>query len=817
MSRTACSLPPCQKKTESALLDWSGSGSSSRELFNDIHFLPNGRVPKYIPLGPDSEDFNVITEDDFSSNSNKKGNVFVDDFYYDYNFINFHEDLSYDAVDEKDGRREDSKPDAGTETIDPEKDSEGSQPRFLPPLKTVSGSPTLPTIGQNTEDELDDVRDRNTVVDLHNISVASSTTTSFPLKSQGIQTTLWEDGLSPSATGRHFPFPSSAPVPLDNTQGDSLTRTVLKEDTPATVSSTSFPSSVSLTSLSPFGKSISVRGDAAGLPESTQDPGRSSEVPDQGGSPDSGLLDATQEGHGEPNSTGRAVVSGDHNTSPSSGMKDVPMSTVAVPAARMGGTSSPFPHQSFLSVEAITGLSTTQGGRGNSEDPDYIMSSHGSENNQIGTEGPQVHQLYPGGVKSGDESPAMTTSVYQETAAGRGNKVPGSPTSSSLDLPSSTEPSVLEHNVTSPGRFPPTPPTPREEKANEIKAEWDTEFTSSRKDQGLYGNSSTVLGKNSPNGVQWTFTDSDGGLGPHLKTEKQQEGEEASSLAPSATIPPVLGARWEAGNWSECSTTCGLGAIWRTVRCSSGVEEDCSATRKPIPARRCYLRPCSSWHVGNWSKCSRTCGSGVKVRDVSCTDTRDLRPLRPFHCQAVLYKPPAKMPCQTQECLDWYTSSWRECSELCGGGEQERLVTCPEAGRCDEALRPNNTRLCNSHPCTKWTVGSWGQCTATCGGGVQRRQVKCVNVKTGEAEEDSGRCDHELRPEKTQKCSLQNCPHSEPGFVCERDRLSFSFCQTLLFLGRCHLPTVSTQCCETCHQHGHGGPRDRGNERASRR
>ncbi|EMP36044.1 A disintegrin and metalloproteinase with thrombospondin motifs 7 [Chelonia mydas] len=159
----------------------------------------------------------------------------------------------------------------------------------------------------------------------------------------------------------------------------------------------------------------------------------------------------------------------------------------------------------------------------------------------------------------------------------------------------------------------------------------------------------------------------------------------------------------------QCSTTCGLGASWRTVHCSTGKDEDCVAANKPVPARRCYLRPCSSWRIGNWSKCSKNCGGGLKVRDVHCVDTREQRLLRPFHCQAVFYKPPVQTPCQTKPCLDWYTSSWRECSESCGRGEQERLVTCPEFGRCDEMLRPNNTRPCNTHPCTKWVVGSWGE------------------------------------------------------------------------------------------------------------
>uniref|UniRef100_A0A8C4V3I2 ADAM metallopeptidase with thrombospondin type 1 motif 7 n=1 Tax=Falco tinnunculus TaxID=100819 RepID=A0A8C4V3I2_FALTI len=308
----------------------------------------------------------------------------------------------------------------------------------------------------------------------------------------------------------------------------------------------------------------------------------------------------------------------------------------------------------------------------------------------------------------------------------------------------------------------------------------------------------------------------------------------AQEQAPTASAGQALGALGQQGHWRhwgtaprgpvgeewsrslpcvlQCSATCGVGAIWRTVRCSTGSDDGCAAANKPVPARRCSLRPCSSWRVGNWSKCSRSCGGGTKVRDVHCIDTRDQRLLRPFHCQAVLYKPPVQLPCQSLPCLDWYTSSWRECSEACGGGEQERLVTCPELGRCEETVRPNATRPCNTHPCTTWVVGSWGECTAPCGGGIQRRQVKCINTKTGLAEEDSSLCDHEPWPESTQKCNPQDCE----SFVCERDRLTFSFCQTLRVLGRCHLPTVHLQCCRSCRQHGHpvAPGRDRGDDGA---
>lgn len=123
----------------------------------------------------------------------------------------------------------------------------------------------------------------------------------------------------------------------------------------------------------------------------------------------------------------------------------------------------------------------------------------------------------------------------------------------------------------------------------------------------------------------------------------------------------------------------------------------------------------------------------MKRREIQCYDTRDLRSLRPFHCQATSPRPPVQMTCSIQTCLEWYTSSWGpvrfsplsssqfcesgglmcfkclQCSELCGGGDQQRLVTCPETGRCNEDVQPSYIQACNVHPCTQWVTGSWGQ------------------------------------------------------------------------------------------------------------
>ncbi|XP_054867094.1 A disintegrin and metalloproteinase with thrombospondin motifs 7 isoform X2 [Amphiprion ocellaris] len=285
----------------------------------------------------------------------------------------------------------------------------------------------------------------------------------------------------------------------------------------------------------------------------------------------------------------------------------------------------------------------------------------------------------------------------------------------------------------------------------------------------------------------------------------------ATSGATSASTRATRAAYWVAGNWSACSTTCGLGAIWRTLACSTGSESDCDPAQRPAPAQQCYLRPCSTWRVGEWSKCSKNCEGGIALRDVQCFDLRDQRPLRPFHCRAMSSRPQTHKPCNLQPCLQWYTSSWGQCSEMCGGGEQQRIVTCPEDDGCDTDLQPSSIQPCNSQPCAQWLTGSWGQCSASCGGGVQHRLIRCVDTKAEADEEvDQARCDHQPPPESSKKCNLQECESAPSGAVCVRDRLSFRFCQTLRWLGRCLLPNVQSQCCRTCSQRSSGTSPHRG-------
>ncbi|ETE68566.1 A disintegrin and metalloproteinase with thrombospondin motifs 12, partial [Ophiophagus hannah] len=217
-------------------------------------------------------------------------------------------------------------------------------------------------------------------------------------------------------------------------------------------------------------------------------------------------------------------------------------------------------------------------------------------------------------------------------------------------------------------------------------------------------------------------------------------------------------AYWLVGNWTEkwqhyfspifqCSTTCGIGAFWRPVECNTKNESDCQHIKKPDPARRCYLRPCAQWRIGNWSKCSSSCGGGFKTRDAHCIDVREKRLLRPFHCQVIQSQPVLNMSCNMDPCFVWHTESWNECS-------------------------------------------------ASCGGGTQKRPVQCVRVDDHATKEENW-CQQETKPPDSQKCNLQKCVKNT-GSTCSKDRLSVNFCEKVRDIGKCSAPSVRIQCCQTC-------------------
>uniref|UniRef100_A0A8C3GAL2 ADAM metallopeptidase with thrombospondin type 1 motif 7 n=1 Tax=Cyclopterus lumpus TaxID=8103 RepID=A0A8C3GAL2_CYCLU len=670
---TPCYAQDCPQVVDNfGGFDWSGSGWSSKEVLNEIVSIPEVKPP------PKHSTTRAQPRSNFHYHNNlenvdrsPENSVQVDDFYYDYNFINFHEDLSDDF--DGDGKAE-AEPTGGA------KES-----------ATTKAPSDIFTFPKATAYTLETEETRNTNLDNAKDNGDAATKESMQTNSEDLNDLLSEDYL----------LPSSEPV------GSPTPATIIQVQT-----------------------EVQLEKSASKIPQTTSQSTTAFTLEDLD-------LDKTN--------LNTVYATSECN----SWDTDLDLGTTSLPASE---ASTPLPVPFPLNS-------------GNREASDDSTPLTGTEilppTNLEGAAPPAPADYLPATGKRIPTRPPFT----ERTGTRSASQAP-SPDSADFDY--------NEIVVLPIARSGSTDPSPSHQLPTDV-ATAPQHGTA----PGQRMEAPTPAGPILPTGppVLWPLP-------------------VATSAPMSASTRVTSAAFWVTGNWSACSTSCGLGAIWRTLACHTGLDSDCDPAKRPAPAQRCYLRPCSTWKVEAWTKCSKNCEGGFKSREVQCFDLRDQRPLRPFHCRAMSSRPHSQITCNLQPCLDWYTSSWGQCSEVCGGGEQQRMVTCPEEEQCDEDLQPSNIQSCNSQPCAQWLTGSWGQCSAHCGGGVEHRLIKCVNTKAETEEEvDQAQCGHERHPESTQKCNLQECET-----LCLRDRLTFRFCQTLRWLGRCHLPNVRAQCCRTCSQ-----------------
>ncbi|XP_019343740.2 A disintegrin and metalloproteinase with thrombospondin motifs 18 isoform X2 [Alligator mississippiensis] len=171
----------------------------------------------------------------------------------------------------------------------------------------------------------------------------------------------------------------------------------------------------------------------------------------------------------------------------------------------------------------------------------------------------------------------------------------------------------------------------------------------------------------------------------------------------------------------------------------------CDPRTKPVTETKlCNTNPCPAyWSTGEWSTCSKSCGGGQQSRLIQCVQKKSFQKEEVVaHSLCPVSTPAQVQMCNNRDCPpEWSTGPWSQCSKTCGRGIKKRDVYCkgnssfkvkilPES-LCSREPKPEPQQTCVLGRCPKndrlqWMISSWSECSTSCGPGVRKREMKCI-------------------------------------------------------------------------------------------
>ncbi|CAK9295520.1 unnamed protein product [Gordionus sp. m RMFG-2023] len=243
---------------------------------------------------------------------------------------------------------------------------------------------------------------------------------------------------------------------------------------------------------------------------------------------------------------------------------------------------------------------------------------------------------------------------------------------------------------------------------------------------------------------------------------------------------------WNSDPWTECIPVakCGNGYKTRSVHCLLVDSKISLVSLSSTPVNDNYCLEQFAQKPATSQNCYSECISSIYHDDISNdiqqSGTSSLIPKTPtFYHQETKYDNRRKdgisylpLPFDKNNQISpnenniiWKIGSWTMCSQSCGLGLRERVITCIYKNGTkiyDEKVcelytpKPAIVEQCKVAFCGLWRVGSWQKCSNSCGKGTKNRYVACVLFDTGHIK-DEIECDPATKPIVTSECSIRPC------------------------------------------------------------